>query len=173
MASLTKFFSNNGDVIITIKTVGDPPSHPPRTVRLNLADNLSIIRKNKLGDNTLLFSRKYSKNNDDDGFAEIAFEEEKNYYLNEIIDKDKKILYLKQCSKPDWEWLNKEHKLDYGCTMTFDGIKKADKRAFEMKNCELKEIGAEGYRKGLVEFRSSEDRMMKKNLFFSTDINVE
>ncbi|RIA96136.1 hypothetical protein C1645_755811 [Glomus cerebriforme] len=57
--------------------------------------------------------------------------------------------------------------------MTFDGIKKANKRAFKMKYCDLNEIDAEGCRKGDIKFRSTKDWMMKTNLFFSTDINVQ
>jgi hypothetical protein len=171
------------NVIITIKTILDVPLYPPpsaRTVRLNLTDNLLIIRqeleKKKFIDNTLLFSNKYTENYNNDnisyGFAEIELEEEENYLLNEIIDENN-ILYLKQCSKPDWKCLNELRKLDYGCTMTVNGIKKADKRAFEMNNCELTEIDAKGCQKGIVEIKSNDDRIMKKNLVFSTDINAE
>ncbi|GBB92915.1 hypothetical protein RclHR1_20810002 [Rhizophagus clarus] len=184
MFNFTNFFSSNVNAIVTVKTIDDPSSYPPRTVRLNLTDNLLIIRqelkKNGFIDNTLLFSRKYPENNNNNnnntivyGFAEIALEKEEDYLLNEIIDKNDNILYLKQCSIPDWKVLNGLCKLDYGCTMTFEGIKKAENRAFKMQNCELVEIGAKGCRKGFVEFKSNKDRMMKTNLFFHTDINVQ
>src|SRR5436190_4569129 len=45
-----------------------------------------------------------------------------------------------------------------------------------MKNCELTEIGAGGCQKGFVEFKSKEnliDLMMKTNLFFSANNNVQ
>ncbi|RIA81538.1 hypothetical protein C1645_744442 [Glomus cerebriforme] len=175
MFNFTNFFSNNVNVIITIKTIDGPSI----LHRLNLTDNLIKVRqeleKSKFIDDTLLFSRKYSENKDNInyGFAEIALENEENYLLNEIIDENGNILYLKQCSKPDWKCLNELRKLDYGCTMTFDGIKKAENRAFVMNDCKLIEIGAEGYGKGFVEFKSNKDRMMKTNLFFHTDINVQ
>ena len=139
--------------IITVETIGDPPSYIPKSahlVRLKLTDNLLSVRqeleKNELIliNNTLLFSRKFLENNNNSnksyGFAEIALEKEENFLLNEIIDEN--ILYLKQCSKINWKFLNNLRQLDYGCTMTFDGIEKANKRPFEMKDCELTEINA-------------------------------
>ncbi|PKY55765.1 hypothetical protein RhiirA4_548892 [Rhizophagus irregularis] len=182
MFNFTNFFSNNVNIIVTVKKIIDDPLSitDAKVARLNLTDNLLKVRQelevNGIVDNTLLFSRKYLDNINDDktyGFADIAFEKEENYLLNEIIDKNGNILYLKQCSTPDWKCLNGLCKLDYGCTMTSDGIKKAENRAFEMQNCELVEIGGKGCRKGFVEFKSNDDRFMKKNLFFSTDINVK
>uniref|UniRef100_U9UQ34 DUF7431 domain-containing protein n=1 Tax=Rhizophagus irregularis (strain DAOM 181602 / DAOM 197198 / MUCL 43194) TaxID=747089 RepID=U9UQ34_RHIID len=59
-------FLIDSNAIVTVKTIVDPPSYPPpsaRTVRLNLENNLSIIRQElkdkKFIDNTLLFSKKY------------------------------------------------------------------------------------------------------------------
>ncbi|GBC32596.1 hypothetical protein GLOIN_2v1880620 [Rhizophagus irregularis DAOM 181602=DAOM 197198] len=178
-------FLIDSNAIVTVKTIVDPPSYPPpsaRTVRLNLENNLSIIRQElkdkKFIDNTLLFSKKYRDDNNDNinyGFSEIQLEEEEDYLLNDIIViiDENNILYLKQCSEPDWKCLSKLRKIDYGCTMTSNGIKKADKRAFEIEDCELFKIGAEGCRKGFVEFKSNHDRIMKKNLIFSTDFNLE
>ena len=127
-------------------------------VRLNPMDNLSNIRKRlkKHGivkmDNTFSFSQKtpelfgeHVENGVRYWLAEIAHEEEEEFLLKEILEKidDENILYLVRNSNADWKFLNKERKLDYGCYMTFDGIKRAKKRAFKMKNCdlELKEIG--------------------------------
>ncbi|RIA81543.1 hypothetical protein C1645_836840 [Glomus cerebriforme] len=173
-----KILSGN-KIPITVKIISNSLQETKTfLVTLNLSDSLLVIRqeleKKKIIDDTLLFSKKHSNdNNINYGFLEIALEKEENYLLNEIIDGNGNILYLKQCSKPDWKCLNELRKLDYGCTMTFDGIKKAENRAFVMKNCELIEIGAEGYDKGIVEFKSNKDRMMKANLFFNTDINVQ
>ncbi|CAB5388604.1 unnamed protein product [Rhizophagus irregularis] len=179
-------FLIDSNAIVTVKTIVDPSSYPPpsaKTVRLNLENNLSIIRQElkdkKFIDNTLLFSTKYREDNNNDninyGFSEIKLEEEESYLLNEVIVTidENNILYLKQCSEPDWKCLNKLRKLDYGCTMTSNGISKADKRAFEIEDCELFKIGAEGCRKGIVESKSNNDRIMKKNLIFSTDLNLE
>jgi hypothetical protein len=178
MYNFTNTSSDND--IVTVKIINDLSSTHAKTARLNLTDNLLKVRQvlevSGIVDNTLLFSRKYLKNDNDNktyGFAEIALEKEENYRLNEIIDKNGNILYLKQCSTPDWNYLNNYCKLDYGCTMTFNGIKKAYKRVFVMKDCELTRIGAEGYREGFIEFKSNNDRIMKNNLFFSTDINVK
>ncbi|PKY42181.1 hypothetical protein RhiirA4_540209 [Rhizophagus irregularis] len=176
-------FLIDSNTIVTVKTIVDPPSYPlssARTVRLNLTDNLLTIRqeleKKKFIDNTLLFSKQYLENSNYDninyGFAEIELEEEENYLLDEIIGENK-ILYLKQCSEPDWKCLNELRKLNYGCSMTFNGIEKAGERAFVMENCELTKIGAEGCRKGFVESKSNNDSIMKKNLIFSTDFNLE
>ncbi|GBC04286.1 hypothetical protein RclHR1_00560013 [Rhizophagus clarus] len=181
MFNFTSYFYNNVNVTVTVKIIDNFTSYPSRAVILNLQDNLFLVRrkleKKKFIDNTLLFTNKYPENNNNGninyGFAEIALEEEENHCLNDIIDKNGNVLRLKQCSKPDWNILNGLCKLDYGCTMTFEGIKKAKNRAFEMQNCELVEIGAEGYRKGVVEFKSNNDQMMKTNLFFHTDINVQ
>jgi hypothetical protein len=137
--------------------------------KLNLEDNLSDIRSNsKFIDNTLLFLVK--KN---DGFAKIEYENENDFILEDIItvDNDQRILYL--LKKPCWNVFNDNCKLDYGRTMSFDGIKKASKRAFIMNDCELTEINAEGYKKDHLEFESKEDWMKKTNLFFSSDLNVQ
>ncbi|CAB5383749.1 unnamed protein product [Rhizophagus irregularis] len=137
--------------------------------KLNLEDSLSDIRNNiNVIDNTLLFLEK--KN---DTFARIENENENEFFLKDIItvDNDQCILYL--LKKPCWNVFNDNCKLDYGCTMSFDGIKKADKRAFIMKDCELTEINAEGYKKDFLEFESKEDWMKKTNLFFSSDLNVQ
>ncbi|CAB4436188.1 unnamed protein product [Rhizophagus irregularis] len=161
---------------IIVNVIDDPPSQTLKLVRLNLEDNLLEIRqeleKKEVIDNSWLFSKKYPENNNTSyGFAEIAFNEEEFFLLNDIIDRNSNTLYLKR--QFSWSHLNELHKLDYGCTMTFDGIKRARSRAFEMKNCELTEIGPEGCRKGSVEYKSNIDRMMKTNLFFGTDINVQ
>src|SRR6185437_1836726 len=110
-----------------------------------------------------------NNNSNEIGFAEIALKDEENIRLDEIIDKNGNILYIK-CI--DWNYLNNSCKLDYGRTMTFDGINNATKRAFQMKNCELTEIGTEGFKKEVVEFKTCEDWMMKRNLFFSVDADV-
>jgi hypothetical protein len=153
--------------IVFIQIIDDLP--PQYTLKkLNLADNLSVIRNNNDIDNTLLFTTKLS-----DGYAKIEREDEKKYILKEIIitKNDQNILYLMR--KPCWDIFNNNCELDYGRTMSFDGIKKANKRAFKMKDCELTEIKAKGYKKGYLEFESKEDWMKKTNLFFSSDANIE
>ncbi|CAB4388239.1 unnamed protein product [Rhizophagus irregularis] len=172
-------FSNIKNVIVIVKSIDDPPSQPPKSVRLNLSDNLLAIRKELERDSsindTLLFSKKYPEINNNYGFAEIAFEKEDDFLLDDIIDEvgSEKILYLKKCSKLDWNYFNELRKLDYGRTITSKGIKRANKRAFQMKNCELTELGAEGCQKGDVKIKSNEELMMRTNLFFSGDINVQ
>ncbi|PKC03359.1 hypothetical protein RhiirA5_423882, partial [Rhizophagus irregularis] len=144
-------------------------------IHLNLSENLSKIRQrlNERGiiNSTLSFVRKFGNSK----FAEIAFEEEENISLNEIVRKSEgaRILSLTTCSKFNWKVLNHLRKLDYGCTMTSDGIKKADKRAFEMKDCIFEEIGNEECKAGEFNSSSCEEEMMDKNLFFNADINVK
>ncbi|CAB4378659.1 unnamed protein product [Rhizophagus irregularis] len=137
--------------------------------KLNLEDILSDIRNSDDDINdTLSFSTKLINGE----HAKIEREVEKYFRLKEIItiDNDQYILYLRINS--DWKFLNDKCKLDYGCTMSYDGIKKANKRAFVMKDCELTKIGVEGYKNGQLEFKSGKDLMMKTSLFFSSDDNV-
>ncbi|CAB4376496.1 unnamed protein product [Rhizophagus irregularis] len=153
---------------IIIKTIGLKNSI---LKRLNPDDCLSDVRKELESSNTindmLIFSKKIGDIGDE--FIEVEREDEEYFLLKEIITDDK-ILYL---NRLDWKLLNNQHKLDYGCIMSFDGIKKANKRAFTMKDCELTEIKGKGYKKDKLEFESKEDWIKKTNLFFSSDINVQ
>lgn len=131
---------------VLIQIIGEQPI----LKKLNLEDSLLDIRNknNNIIDDVLLFSAKSG-----DEYAEIKREDEKKYRLKEIateVDNDLYILYLMK--KPCWEIFNDNCKLDYGRTMSFDGIKRANKRAFKMKDCELTEINAEGYKKDHLEF---------------------
>ncbi|CAB4474362.1 unnamed protein product [Rhizophagus irregularis] len=113
-----------------------------KVVLLNTANNLLITRQKlkedyDINDTLLKFLWKYSENDEKiDALPEIELKDERKIKLCKIIDKG--ILYMNSCV--DWNHLNEKNKLDYGCTMTFDEIKKANKRAFIMKNCELKEL---------------------------------
>ncbi|PKC03600.1 hypothetical protein RhiirA5_423525 [Rhizophagus irregularis] len=136
---------------------------------LNLEDILSDIRNSDDDINdTLSFSTKLINGE----HAKIEREVEKYFRLKEIItiDNDQYILYLRINS--DWKFLNDKCKLDYGCTMSYDGIKKANKRAFIMKDCELTKIGVEGYKNDSFKLWNRSDLMAKTNLFFSSDDNV-
>src|SRR3954453_2133000 len=122
--------------------IGNPPSQFV-LVSLNLSDKLSNTRKEleknseiKITD-TLSFARKT------DVFSKIANEDEKGIILNDIVEKtnDDIILYLVKNSKADWKFLSYNCNLEYGRTITHDGIKKADKKAFIMKDCKMIEIG--------------------------------
>ncbi|CAB4415373.1 unnamed protein product [Rhizophagus irregularis] len=170
------FNKTANNVGITVEYMDQKTLQLPQFIQLNLSENLSKIRQ-RLNDrgiinSTLSFVRKYDGNS---RFAEIAFEEEENISLNEIVRKseDTRILSLTTCSKFNWKVLNQLRKLDYGCTMTSDGIKKADKRAFEMKDCIFEEIGNEECKAGEFNSSSCEKEMMDKNLFFNADINVK
>ncbi|PKC15391.1 hypothetical protein RhiirA5_494601 [Rhizophagus irregularis] len=137
------FFENaiyahqNIEIILKIS-----PSHKSKVVLLNTANNLLITRQKlkedyDINDTLLKFLWKYSENDEKiDALPEIELKDERKIKLCKIIDKG--ILYMNSCV--DWNHLNEKNKLDYGCTMTFDEIKKANKRAFIMKNCELKEL---------------------------------
>ncbi|RIA80284.1 hypothetical protein C1645_838969 [Glomus cerebriforme] len=156
-------------------------------VRLNLEDNLAkvrtelekhtIVRMN----NTLSFAARKDRTVIES--YEIAHENEVEFHLNDIIDiinaggKKEYILHLIESSKPIWNFFNDKCKLDYGRTMTNNGIKEAENRAFIMEDCELIEsnkLGAIGCRCGKVEFNSNEveDWIMKRNLFFAADDKV-
>ena len=138
--NLKNYFSNN--VKVSIQTINS--SQPAQSVHLNLDDKLSKIRKefekDELINDIMLFLEKINGK-----FSQISLEKEQDFLLKEIIEiinENQNILHLR-CSRPDWRYLNDKCKLDYGCTMSFNGIKKANKRAFMMKNCELTELGAE------------------------------
>ncbi|CAG8681669.1 12335_t:CDS:1 [Funneliformis mosseae] len=170
MFDLTNIFNNNVEIMVQI--INETPTKHFK-LGLNLTDNLSIIRKELkekgIINDTMFFSKKIAESE----YSGIPLENEENSLLNDVIEGNNKTLYLMKNSNQDWEFLNETHHLDYGCTMTFDGIKKGYRKAFIMKDCKMTEIGAEGCRKGKIEFNSSKDRMMMKNLFFMNDTNVE
>ncbi|GBB84051.1 hypothetical protein RclHR1_01070001 [Rhizophagus clarus] len=161
---------SSNKVRVFIKIVGESTS---KMKRLNLNSNLFDIRKelekNNTIDDTFLFSNKHKE--------EIERDYENDMLLNEIIEEfdnsKNKFLYLKKNSRPHWKFLIKEYELEYGCTMSFDGIKISNKRVFIVKDCEFNLLGAENYKKGQFEFKSKEDWIKKKNLFFNTDINIQ
>ncbi|CAB5376190.1 unnamed protein product [Rhizophagus irregularis] len=112
--------------------------------KLNLEDILSDIRNSDDDINdTLSFSTKLINGE----HAKIEREVEKYFRLKEIItiDNDQYILYLRINS--DWKFLNDKY-------------------------CELTKIGVEGYKKGQLIIGDKYDQMKKKNLFFSSDDNV-
>ncbi|CAG8552397.1 12203_t:CDS:10 [Funneliformis mosseae] len=119
-----------------------------------------------------LFTRKTAEGK----FAEISQGNEDGFELNRIIDKSENngsfdyTLHLQ--SNLCWELLNKLHELDYGRFMTIDGIVRAKNKAYEMKDCELKDISNE-FAKEKFEIKTERDEMMQKNLFFSASGNVK
>ncbi|CAB5376202.1 unnamed protein product [Rhizophagus irregularis] len=159
-------FNFLSDVPVAVE-IGDPPSHQLISVKLNLNDNLSNIRKEletfNIIDNTLSFS--FQDNN-------INYEDEEKIFLNKVVKIINNRYYLYLMNSLNWHTLNKLRQLDYGCTMTFDGIKIAEKRAFIINDCELIKIGAEGYKKGQLGFETQNDWMEKMNLFYNVDSNI-
>ncbi|CAG8600030.1 14757_t:CDS:1 [Funneliformis mosseae] len=139
--------------------------------KLNLNDKLPDIRKElenyNLINDMFSFSKKNSQKMND--YSEIVCEE--SFDLKDIIDnsESQNTLYLIKSSRPSWNTLNEKFELDYGRTMTFDGIKKANKKAFIMKNCILTVLGAKGLKKDTLKFQSKEDWMKKTNLFVEAD----
>src|SRR2546423_1837732 len=121
-------------------TVGVTVHLPSRSVLvpLNLDDNLTKVRE-ILKENTqiemndkLLFAK---KNNNTESLTVIAKESEVIFPLKEITNDDNSKsynLYLIKNPKLSWTILNDNCKLDYGRTMSIDGNKIADKRAFIM-----------------------------------------
>ncbi|CAB5376192.1 unnamed protein product [Rhizophagus irregularis] len=165
---------DSNKVRVFIKIIGEPTS---KMKRLNLDSNLSDVRKelekNNIINDTFLFSTKQTKQNN--MFEEIERDYEIDTLLNEIIEEldnsMNKFLYLKY-SRPQWKFLIKQCKLEYGCTIGFDGIKTSNKRVFIMRDCEFNLFGAEKYKKGQFKYISKEDWIKKKILFFDTDINI-
>ncbi|CAB5373516.1 unnamed protein product [Rhizophagus irregularis] len=169
----------SSDVMVFIKIIGDSSSQSSnKFCPLNLNNHLSDIRKELEDYNIINDIISFSKKENDE-YAEVVREVEEKCQLKEIIKIINKVnsksyyLYLMKNSSLSWNVLNEKCKLDYGRTMSIKGIERANKRAFIMKNCELIEIGAEGYKKDRLGFESKEDWMKKRNLFINVDgINV-
>ncbi|RGB32014.1 hypothetical protein C1646_791112 [Rhizophagus diaphanus] len=167
-----KAFLNKSGITEIIVQMDDPPSQV--LVHLNVNDNLSNIRdelkkndKIEMND-ALSFARKETK-----GLSEIGVDE-KSINLDDILDGN--VLHLVKSSKCNWKFLNDKFHLEYGLYITSDGIKKAKKKAFIMKdwkNCKMTGIGAKGCKKGTIEFNSNEYWGMKSNLLFTGNINVK
>ncbi|CAB4378641.1 unnamed protein product [Rhizophagus irregularis] len=164
------FLNENGRTKITVK-IDDPPSQV--LVDLNVNDNLSNIReelrKNDMIEmnDALSFAKK-----EPDGLSEIGVDE-KSINLDVILDGN--VLHLIKSSKCNWKFLNVKFHLEYGLSITPNGIKKAKKKAFtikDWKDCKMTKIGAKGCQKGTFEYNSNEYWGMKSNLLFSGNINV-
>ncbi|CAI2182825.1 5770_t:CDS:2 [Funneliformis geosporum] len=146
-ATLVKY-DNNENVMVTVNN----PISIPTSVHLNPKDNLSIIRavlleKHKIISNKLSFS-KFSQNNN------VRVLDEKGSILDEVIVKNQDDYNLYLMYSNTWEFLNYKHKLDYGRTMTDDGIKTVYTRGFIMKFGEVSECGAKGCVEDRVEISS-------------------
>lgn len=150
--------------------IGESPSKCRLVPNLHRSTNLTKIRKilkeKTIMDDTLLFAR-----NENNMLVEISISDEGNITLGEIMSE--KFLYLTKSLEPDWRSLNEKHKLDYGRIVALDEFKIAKKRAFELKSCEMEKFGANGYRVGNIKCNSSEDKMMKTNLFLTADADVQ
>ncbi|GES80302.1 hypothetical protein GLOIN_2v1882318 [Rhizophagus clarus] len=158
------------EIIVFIKIVENSASLQKSILKkLNQNDSLSDIRKeleNTVIDDMLLFSKRENNNK----FGVLNNEEEKKFRLKEIIEVEngQNILYLERVY---WKFLSKQHKLEYGRIMGFDGVKIAGRKAYMINECELDEIN-DGLKKSRLEFESDEDWMKKTNLFFDVDINM-
>ncbi|PKC01872.1 hypothetical protein RhiirA5_402643 [Rhizophagus irregularis] len=153
-------------ITIFIKIIDNLSVQKSIIKRLNPNDYLSDIRKELIEHNVINDMLIYLKEENDEEFGEIEREDEMNFLLKDIITikEGQNILYLK---RNYWKILSNQFKLDYGRTMSIDGIKIAEKQAFIINNCELKEINK--YKKGRIEFESKEDWMKKTNLFVDVE----
>ncbi|CAB4426573.1 unnamed protein product [Rhizophagus irregularis] len=153
-------------ITIFIKIIDNLSLQKSIIKRLNPNDYLSDIRKELIEHNVINDMLIYLKEENDEEFGEIEREDEMNFLLKDIITikEGQNILYLK---RNYWKILSNQFKLDYGRTMSIDGIKIAEKQAFIINNCELKEINK--YKKGRIEFESKEDWMKKTNLFVDVE----
>jgi hypothetical protein len=145
-------------------TVQKDDDSPFVSVRLNLDNNLSDIRKKlkeeKIEMNGILFAKNSQ-------LTTIASKDEVNYSLKEIIEK--KTLYLVNQIKI----FEKNCKLGYGRTITLSEITVADEKAFEIKTEDCKmEFGTEGSRKGSIIETNSEEGMIIRKLYFMGEIDV-
>lgn len=158
------------DVKVQIGESAESPSKCILVSKLGRTKNLSEIRntlkEKTVMDDTLLFAK--NKNN---MLVEIPRDDENDYTLNGIISDE--TLYLTKSLEPDWRTLNKNHKLDYGRIVTLDKFEIADQRAFKLEACEMEKFGANGYRVENFKYSSSDDKMMKTNLFLTADADVQ
>ncbi|GBB86953.1 hypothetical protein RclHR1_01340020 [Rhizophagus clarus] len=140
-------------------------------LKKTLIETRKKLEAHKIINDGLLFSKKTEQE-----FYEIVRDSEAEFFLEdivEIINDNSMQIYLRKKSELDWNILNNKYKLDYGCIMSFDGNKRANKRAFNMKNCEINHINDKGFKKGKFGFESKEDWMKKTNLFINDDdINI-
>src|SRR5436190_1824895 len=111
-------------VNVTVKIRDD--NKAPRLCPLDLNKNLSNIReelKNEhVIDETFLFSKK-----EENEFSEIVRGYEDKILLKDIVHCVKPTIYHLYFTKnqgPNWEDFNNKFRLDHGCTMSSDGIKK-------------------------------------------------
>jgi hypothetical protein len=172
---IIKSFLNKSGITEIIVQMDGPVDPPPQVlVHLNANDNLSKIReelkKNDMIEmnDALSFAKKETN-----VLSEIGVDE-KSISLNDILDGN--VLYLMKSSKCNWKFLNDRFHLEYGLSITSDGIKKAKKKAFiikDWKDCKMTKIGAKGCQKGTFEFNSNEYWGMKSNLLFTGNINVK
>src|SRR5437016_9418786 len=104
---------------MSVKISVQRPGERSLSVKLNPNDDLSKIctelEKRITNMNTLLFAENES--------SEITPGDEKLFKLKVITDKGN-ILYLVRNSKPDWRSLNSTYKLDYGCIIENNAIKR-------------------------------------------------
>jgi hypothetical protein len=158
---------------VFIKIIGESTS---KMEKLNLDSKLSDIRrrleKNNTINDTYLFSTRHKNE-----FEEIERDYEDDMLLNEIIEKldnsENKFLYLMKNSRLYWKFFIKECDIEYGRTVSFDGIKISNKRLFIVQDCGFNLFSAEKYNKGRFECKSKVDWLKERNLFFSTNINIQ
>ncbi|CAI2192444.1 16562_t:CDS:1, partial [Funneliformis geosporum] len=161
------------EVVVKLVKICYPTSKPPDIAHLNLEDNLSSVRKvlemEKFIDDELSFSQNV------DEMSKISNSNEEKFRLKEIIVQNDNEYILSLIHSNLWKYLNEKHKLDYGCTITNDGIKTKDCKVFIMKDCELYDLGIKGVRSGTVEFNSieTEDMFTKTNLTLNINSKLQ
>uniref|UniRef100_U9T872 MACPF domain-containing protein n=1 Tax=Rhizophagus irregularis (strain DAOM 181602 / DAOM 197198 / MUCL 43194) TaxID=747089 RepID=U9T872_RHIID len=144
------------------------------SANLNCKDNLSKIRdkleKNseiKMND-TFSFAKIINNNSSTSGslLAVIAREDEETITLENIINKESNILYLK--SEPDWRFFKDKLKLEYGRSVT---LEKANNRAFKIVDCEMNKID-DGYENSKIQIDSEENKHIKNDRLLIADIDI-
>jgi hypothetical protein len=162
-----------GDIVnITVQII-DPQSQSVH-VNLNLDDDLSDIRQElekhikNIDLRTLAFAVKLNSDNKT-SFSQVFCDHEEIIFLYEIIEDN--ILYLvKNTSKPNLNFLNEKHKLNYGRAISYDKIQIADNNAFVIENCKMNGMGVEDiFKRKKIEFNSEKFKMVEAELTF-TDV---
>ncbi|GBC32494.2 hypothetical protein GLOIN_2v1472953 [Rhizophagus irregularis DAOM 181602=DAOM 197198] len=146
-------------------------SQTSKLISLNVDDHLENIRSKLLKEDIINDESFFLKRYSEDKFAEVLRNQEQTTSLNDVIYKNgNNILYVRLY--PDLKFFNRKCKLEYGCIKSTDEIKKVEKKAFTIKDCEMIETGTKQCIKKEISYNSSEDKMLKTSLFASGDANI-
>ncbi|CAI2173616.1 2989_t:CDS:2, partial [Funneliformis geosporum] len=159
-----KFFLNFGEPVL-VKVYY--PTSDSNLARLKLDDYLSTVRKELVINDKLSFSPNIHE------MFKVSKSDEGKFRLKEIIVQNCKEYNLYLTHSKLWEHLNEKHKLNYGRTITSDGIKTKGNKLFNMKGGDLRKLGANEV-SDKEEFNSIEtEDLLTKPLFLNINNKLQ